>query len=55
MTNPDVPVQLAVGCEVYDLGAVTSEPQHRLDALAALLHDAADLLTTEEIPCPDVG
>lgn len=57
MTGPEVHVQLAIGCEVYDVGMITADPEHWREGLAALLRDLAAEVAGETTgePCPADG
>lgn len=57
MTGPDITVRLVVGCQAYDIGSITADPEHWREGLAALLRDCAAEIAGESTgePCPADG
>lgn len=59
VTGPEITeqVHLVVGCQVYDLGMITRDPEHRREGLAGLLRECAAEIAGETTgePCPADG
>lgn len=57
MSHPDVTVRLVIGCQPYDIGTITADPEHWREGLAGLLRGCAAEIVAEtpEDPCPADG
>ena len=57
VSHPDVTVRLVIGCQPYDIGTITADPEHWREGLAGLLRGCAAEIVAEtpEDPCPADG